>query len=455
MAPRCSSSSPFMMCAFVLVALGVTTLVLEVIGLRKLNQRGVFETNAELSTPTQLGNEMMPSILHKLESLQEQLLQERDSMSSTAISKELRAIRTSLEALVEQSTMEGTTTVPTAARVEGGNNTTGQTSRRQEITTTDAMQEKEPLTIEQTADALAIEPLQSIEPHQKEDRSTVLQKIGGSFDPSQFYPQLTLEDYQHLEHFRPSGSWLTSCAKMLAKDATIVKPFPTNRVNYALGDCIKACDDRCATPQGHPDHTATNVGEDYSATMAGHYGHYMCPTRKNFTFVQDMLQLFGERDTFIKPDPDALVIHLRLGDVMEGTGKRRTRQVDEQYRPDKMLRYGGSGKHNNFKSIHSIFSVDEYLAEIDKANATKVVLVGGSHKPDKFANSRVYAGCLSRGLALAGKQVELRTDIGDPDLDFYFMSHAKLFMRSTGGYSRYLSVMVKMLGGQVVENDLP
>eukprot|EP00797_Seminavis_robusta_P010658 Sro1794_g297980.1 n/a (256) ;mRNA; r:18522-19289 len=246
-----------------------------------------------------------------------------------------------------------------------------------------------------------------------------------------------------------------------------MKPFPTKRINYALGDCIKFCNTRCSAPQGHKNHTATDVGEPFNATMAGYYGHLHCRSDGNnpndgsafnataaTAAIIDMFQIFGSRPGFRKPDTDALVVHLRLGDVMENKKRRKRDQEPVEFlRPDKLLKHGGSAKHNGFKMFHTIFSVHEYLDAIDTTNATKVVLVGGSHLPDMYKNSRVYATCLSRALAMAGKQVELQTDSGDADQDFYFMSHAKLFMRSTGGYSRLIATMVAMMGGQVMDWD--
>ena len=96
-----------------------------------------------------------------------------------------------------------------------------------------------------------------------------------------------------------------------------------------------------------------------------------------------------------------------------------------------MLIHGANPAHVPiFKT--GIKSVYEYLMNMEESGSQKVVIIGGSHFPNLFRKSRVYAGCLERALIQAGYNVTMRLDGGDPDHDFYFMSHAKKIIIAAG-----------------------
>mmetsp|Transcript_28929 Transcript_28929/g.61108 ORF Transcript_28929/g.61108 Transcript_28929/m.61108 type:complete len:373 (-) Transcript_28929:159-1277(-) len=266
-----------------------------------------------------------------------------------------------------------------------------------------------------------------------------------------FDANATLEDYTRMEPSRPSVKWLKSCAETLANDPTVVTPFAMAQEGwekYRLGDCLKACTaSACNLPKKSKERQKWNRHHNASkfSKMAYMYQVMACepePERHNLTVVDQIFDFVKGRPGFEVPDPDSIVIHLRLGDVMETSNKS----------PVAMLKHGSiPGEHGAYVRGHikSILSVDDYLGIIDTIHPQnkKVVLVGGSHKPWLYKKSKVYAHCLQRALLRAGQDTELRLNYGTPDQDFYYMSNAKYFVASTGGFSRLIGAMVRHRGG--------
>jgi hypothetical protein len=215
---------------------------------------------------------------------------------------------------------------------------------------------------------------------------------------------------------------------------------------YRLGDCIKLC-------QG-----CANGSKIKNGTFAADYFQHHCPgDRSNLTAIEEVFQrridslqqqqqqqqqqslIVSPYDILTVPDPDVLVIHLRLGDVIENSAAS----------VEQMLLSGADPAHNiNFKS--SIKSVHEVLANIQESGLSKVSLRGGSHQANYYVKSRVYAGCLKKAIQHAGYQVQMSLDRTTPDQDFYYMSHATHIVVSTGGYSRLIGKLVQKRGGTIV-----
>ena len=157
-----------------------------------------------------------------------------------------------------------------------------------------------------------------------------------------------------------------------------------------------------------------------------------------------VLELMQERrsdPSFKTPDEDELVIHLRLGDVVENSPSD----------VETMLIKGAVPRHSAaYGSRSSIKSVYEYLSNIADSGSSKVTIVGGSHHPDNYRKSRVYANCLWQSIEKAGYIVGMQVDGSDPDHDFYFMASARKIAVSTGGFSRLVGRLVELSGGTIV-----
>jgi hypothetical protein len=184
-------------------------------------------------------------------------------------------------------------------------------------------------------------------------------------------------------------------------------------------------------------------------TFAALYHFRACKTNfhqvdGNLTIVDEILKQAEQSDaSFVRPSSDTLVLHWRLGDVIENSA---TTVVD-------MLLRGGDPWHTStYKS--AIKSIEEYLSDIASSGLTKLEIRGGSHDPHFYQKSRLYAGCLARAIQTAGyTNVNIQLEGSDPDHDFYFIGHAKHLSVSSGGFSRLLGTMAKRHGGRIVGRE--
>jgi hypothetical protein len=225
----------------------------------------------------------------------------------------------------------------------------------------------------------------------------------------------------------PSYEWVQNCTRRITQKGLI--PFNITWESYRLGDCIKLCN-ACRGPR--------------SDTMAVQYGNLDCKTGNhvaggNLTLVEEVFQLHKQDPSFTVPAADELVIHLRLGDVVD----RSKATVEE------MLMDGADPAHA-ISFLTAIKSIHEYLANIQESGLHKVVIRGGSHTRKHYKKSRTYAGCLKEAIENAGYHVSMEVEGNTPDHDFYYMSHATKVIVSTGGYSRLIGKMVKKGGGIIV-----
>jgi hypothetical protein len=254
-------------------------------------------------------------------------------------------------------------------------------------------------------------------------------------------------------HWRPSREWIDGCVREL--EASKLEPFKVLWRRYVLGDCIKQCRNcymlKCVR---HPEKTKQKGSGCYQKTprndtFAALYHFRACKANRpevdgNLTIVDQILKEAEQRDPgFLKPPPDTLVMHLRLGDVIENS---KSTVAD-------MLAVGGDPWHTDtYKS--AIKRIDEYLSDIEASGLSKIVIRGGSHDPNYYEKSRVYAGCLSRAIQSAGyTSLSTQLEGSDPDHDFYFIGWAKHLSVSSGGFSRLMGTMAKRHGGRMVGRE--
>ena len=233
----------------------------------------------------------------------------------------------------------------------------------------------------------------------------------------------------------PNEEWFQQCIDNVTLSYDLMKPFPGSNSTfrgYRLGDCIKFCQ-ACDPHYGNQ-------------TFVARYSDRACPRDHpeyrwygNVPIVLDMLHELDGVEGFKKPDTNALIIHLRLGDVIE---RSDTTNVTT------MLTVGGDPHHGRHYrgAIKSYF---EYMDNIQESGSKKVVIVGGSHKPQMYQKSRQYLHCLERALVKSGLEVELRTNTLNPDHDFYYVSHAQQLVVSTGGFSNIIGNVAEAQGGKV------
>lgn len=232
--------------------------------------------------------------------------------------------------------------------------------------------------------------------------------------------------------WRPTKRWVTTCIEdMTATNLKEIIPFNVKWPMYRLGDCIKLC--KCFRDSR------------WNKSFLSSYDDLSCRGKRkkmrvtqNLTLVRNIMDLSKYT---VKPPRDEVVIHLRLGDVIE---RSPAGQNVSQF----LFSGGTPFHHGNFRN--SIKSIHEYLDNLAVSKFRKVHIRGGSHIATMYVKSRVYAGCLKRAIATAGYSVTMELDSADPDGDFFYMSHAKSFIVAAGGYSRIIKDLVNRTGGQVI-----
>lgn len=132
------------------------------------------------------------------------------------------------------------------------------------------------------------------------------------------------------------------------------------------------------------------------------------------------------------PPGQALVMHLRLGDVIDYS----------KHTVDDFLQRMTCDTGCYVRPLHSI------VDSAERSKMKKIVLVAGAHVPDPLPKSQCYLEEVARTLESRGYDVTMRL-AGHPDDDLIYMSNARHFSPSNGGFSRIITRLVKMNGGSV------
>ena len=234
----------------------------------------------------------------------------------------------------------------------------------------------------------------------------------------------------------PDAEWIMDCVER-ERD---LKPFDTliEFKNYRLGDCVKLCSG-CPTDQEFKNLAHWTIAGQYYDSGCDANGPHFHTKRGNETLLLEILKNVAETQDYPTPDPEAIVIHLRLGDKMESSKSN----------PFTMLHFSADPGRKSFQGVHAIKSVYEFLSDIIISEAPKVVIRGGSQWPDEYKKSKTYAYCLAEAIEKAGYEVEMNLSEGNPDRDFFYMVNARKMIPSVGGFSRFIAHMVLETGGIV------
>lgn len=238
---------------------------------------------------------------------------------------------------------------------------------------------------------------------------------------------------------------LSQCAKDVAKDieANRIPPtlFVPHWTGYRLGDCISFC--KCGWVHDLP-----------QTTMAAEYAPGC--SRSNYTRLLDILKRRDGQDKYECPEPDALVIHLRLGDKVEKAYFEILKRLDfDQQRAYVRFIDGGWEDKLSGDIYHSSFikGIPELVHDARSANVSTVYIVSGTHYryADKLGHmSYVYLQCLKRAMTAEGLEVKMRISEGSPDQDFYFLACSRNIAVSAGGFSRHAGNLAQLRGGTQV-----
>ena len=251
----------------------------------------------------------------------------------------------------------------------------------------------------------------------------------------------------------PSDEWIETCVRYEnEQNALVHKRYKIQWPNYRLGDCIRFCD-ACRSSWKSSRYKKLSIAGEYWNVVCHRKNAYDRSRGNNFTFLDELFQRYEAdprpyRKPWPRPADDELVIHLRIGDVMDYPIYIGNTSVVQMLRDGADTRHGlnGADYPKGIKSIH------DYLSLIRESNLTKVALHGGAHIHKLFPNSRIFTGCLSKAIRRAGYNISSLKVAGEdnPDQDFFYMSHAKYFVPSTGGYSHLIASFVERRGGTII-----
>jgi len=167
-----------------------------------------------------------------------------------------------------------------------------------------------------------------------------------------------------------------------------------------------------------------------------------------FSILKKHTKQFNEIDL---PKNNTLIIHLRLGDVIEMSKLSvkdfliDNKSIDSSLICDK--NYGNVVCNINENTINNSVSYVKPLSyfynKIHKINGiNEIVLVAGCHVLySSYEKSYLYIKCIQIFLEELGYNVSTRLG-KNPDEDFIFMSNAKYFLPSGGGFSNIVKNMV-------------
>tara|TARA_B100000123_G_scaffold250703_1_gene209798 strand:+ start:339 stop:1034 length:696 start_codon:yes stop_codon:yes gene_type:complete len=197
-------------------------------------------------------------------------------------------------------------------------------------------------------------------------------------------------------------------------------------LNYRLGDCIK-----------NYNNLRDKTIKNFPNTLGSKFVHKIRSLNLKNENHQDRLNVLNsiikkEKLKYIIPTDKDVVLHLRLGDILSKYNSNNFNFTRKNWGTD-------------------IIKLESILQKIkDKHKVNKFYIVYGAHK--KNINVKLNKKFLEKIKQLCKKyftEVILRNT--DPDSDFIFMCSAKIFIKSGGGFSRYISNIVKMNGGEIYD----
>ena len=191
-----------------------------------------------------------------------------------------------------------------------------------------------------------------------------------------------------------------------------------DRCPYRLGDMVKVKLARGITPCGAEGHIRL-----YPDSLTSRYleAEGRSDETKDIdiaakvSILSSVVQAYALEKDAVTPKEDDLVVHLRLGDVVELTSYP--------------LEYGVPGFLEPVE--HYIQRIEE-LAKLTPLSK-RVVLVYGSHVDALEEKSKAFITAVVDGIAHLGLVVEHRSETADDD--FVFISNARRLVVSGGGYS--------------------
>ena len=150
------------------------------------------------------------------------------------------------------------------------------------------------------------------------------------------------------------------------------------------------------------------------------------------------------------PAEDAMVMHLRVGDVIDDTNVSVDDFLNRRVNSYHAL-FGINPPNNGWSPVYvrCLASFDRALKKTKELGLHKISLVYGFHiKSGGLLKSKRYIAYLVQHAQDQGFEVEMITD-ADADVSFAYACSAKHFLPGGGGFSKLMARVVKHRGNNV------
>lgn len=151
------------------------------------------------------------------------------------------------------------------------------------------------------------------------------------------------------------------------------------------------------------------------------------------------------KSTLKLPDPKTIVMHLRVGDVIDKTSICH----GSEFWDNRINTWQASGKGSSPSWANYTITKHDFESFALPSDATQISIVYGFHTNDDHKKSMEYIQSVEDYLKKRNFRVIFETHETADDA-LRFMSHAKCFIPSGGGFSRLCSRMVTHYGGKVI-----
>jgi GR25 family glycosyltransferase involved in LPS biosynthesis len=178
--------------------------------------------------------------------------------------------------------------------------------------------------------------------------------------------------------------------------------------------------------QYHLENFPTSIASNYMRTTT---------KRKQYNILHSLIQVENAE----KPPKNALVIHLRLGDVLTIHG-------GDIPIKDFLIKQQITNNAGYVKPLRYFF---EKIPIIQRYGIKNIILVAGSHFKVPCKRSHTYIHAVQKFFEQMGFNVSTRLGKKSDD-DFIYMSSADFYIPSGGGYSSLIQEMIKLSNNRII-----
>jgi hypothetical protein len=222
-----------------------------------------------------------------------------------------------------------------------------------------------------------------------------------------------------------------------AQAQNVMKPTNTTQCSLFTGSTLYRLGDMIRQSNRWENDGQEYHFENFPSSIASEYMH-RTNSKNNMSILEDIIR-HRSTDHINLPESDTLIIHLRVGDVVENNQSTVSEILTDYTYLNSHL---WSSYTPPLKHIHK-------KLESVKTKLRKITLVAASHEDIETPKSCQYIAAIQQYFENLGYQVTLRLG-QDPDTDFIFLCNAKhLIPSSNGGFAHLIKTMCARLGGNI------